>query len=168
MSLSCIDLAVGLVVMPFMTVVDVIYFSDWTYGAVVCDIWYLFTAVCTSSSVLHLLMIAIDRYLSITRIGYSLDNNYRNIVYMICFAWIFAFMVSMAPILGWRDYEKFIRRIENKICYASLNIAYEAMSAILLFVGPVAVMIPLYYSIYKVFRNTNDFIPGNYSFSQYI
>jgi len=161
MSLSCIDLSVGLIVMPLKTVIDVIYFSEWPFGALFCDIWHILGTVFLSSSDLHLLMIAIDRYLSVTRIGYSLDKSRRNIIYMISFAWTFAIIVALTPILGWKNHQKFIQRIENKVCLASLNISYTIVSAILLFFGPMAIMIPLYYAIYKVFRNTIHFISEN-------
>ena len=151
LSLSFTDLTVAVLSMPITAYHDIINLSDWKWGPVMCDLFYMLTAVCTSASVLHLLFIAIDRYLTVTKIEYSMSNKKRYIIVMILFAWSFAILVGLTPMLGWRDYQRFLDRIyEQKTCFSSLNIAYKTTSVIILFFGPVSIMIPLYYAIYKV------------------
>ncbi|XP_054152449.1 5-hydroxytryptamine receptor 2B-like [Oppia nitens] len=150
LSLSLTDLTVALVAMPWTSYLDIIHFSDWQWGPVYCDVYYFITAVCTSASVLHLMFVSIDRYLTVTSINYSTNNKKWYVIVMICFAWLFAVLVGLTPMLGWRDYNRFLIRIyDQKTCFSSLNIAYKTTSVIILFFVPVSVIIPLYCAIYK-------------------
>src|SRR5437868_12744157 len=58
LSLSVTDLTVGVVVMPVFALIDIIYFSDWTFGAVFCDIHVIFFTMLSSTSAFHLVFIA--------------------------------------------------------------------------------------------------------------
>jgi 5-hydroxytryptamine receptor 1 len=151
--LAIADLIVGIVVMSPKAIIEVVYFGEWHFGAIFCDIWYTTFILCTSASILHLLVIAIDRYLTVTKTNYSLSRNWKKISVMIFMAWFLGLIVAIGPISGWRDYEKFLKRIDKKVCYVTYKLGFIIFSQITLCYAPVAIIIPLYYVIYTVNYN---------------
>ncbi|CAK9254261.1 unnamed protein product [Sphagnum jensenii] len=152
LSLAIADLIVGIVVMSPKAIIEVVYFGKWPFGAIFCDIWYTTFILCTSASILHLLVIAIDRYLTVTKTNYSLSRNWKKIGVMIFMAWFLGLIVAIGPISGWRDYEKFLKRIDNNVCYVTYKLGFIIFSQIILCYAPVAIIIPLYYVIYTKSR----------------
>ena len=150
LSLSVTDLTVGLLVMPNSAVIDIIYLSEWTFGAVYCDIHFIILSICTSASSFHLVFIAIDRYLSVTQFKYSMKKKKRHIMAMIAISWIFPLLFALATVFWWRDYHKFIKRIEQGICFVSINKVRLYISIATKFYIPLVIIITLYALIFKV------------------
>ncbi|CAG2169548.1 unnamed protein product [Oppiella nova] len=94
LSLSITDLLIGVFSMPVTAYYGIVYVSDWIMGSIICDIHYFMAGVCTTSSFLHLMCIAIDRYLSVTRIQYSRNKSLTHIKTMISFSWTFSILVT--------------------------------------------------------------------------
>ena len=70
------------------------------------------------------------RYWAVTQVNYIHQRNFRTIGTMILLIWLTSVIVSLAPLMGWKD-DNFLRRInEDKICMvrlSSLFICYTRM-----------------------------------------
>lgn len=60
LSLAVADLLVACFVMPVGAVYEVCH--EWTFGPEICDIWTSSDVLCCTASILHLVAIALDRY----------------------------------------------------------------------------------------------------------
>lgn len=63
LSLAVADLLVACLVMPFGAVYEVSH--EWTLGPELCDMWTSSDVLCCTASILHLVAIALDRYVRI-------------------------------------------------------------------------------------------------------
>ncbi|CAG2163396.1 unnamed protein product [Oppiella nova] len=149
LSLSITDLSVGVFVMPFTAYYDVLKLSDWTFGPVMCDVYYMFIINLTSTSYLHLIVIAIDRYLSVTKIQYSMNKSKSHVMAMIAFSWTFPPLITIWPILGWRDTRVYTDRIRKYVCYAAGNNVLVKYSIISVSLIGFCIIPTLYYRVYK-------------------
>ncbi|CAH1396974.1 unnamed protein product [Nezara viridula] len=59
LSLAIADLLVAILVMPLSALYEIS--GQWTLGSVLCDIWTSTDVLCCTSSILHLVAIALDR-----------------------------------------------------------------------------------------------------------
>ncbi|CAG2169549.1 unnamed protein product [Oppiella nova] len=121
LSLSITDLCVGVFLMPLMAYYEVVDMGYWMYGPVICDIKYLMTTVFTLASYMHLICIAIDRYLSVTRIQYSMNKSKSHVMAMIGISWILPVIITIWPILGFRDNQMYRDFMNENICHAIGN-----------------------------------------------
>ena len=64
-SLSAADCLVGLIVMPFSVVHEVMN-KSWIFGQDWCDLWHSFDVLASTASILNLCVISMDRYWAIT------------------------------------------------------------------------------------------------------
>jgi 5-hydroxytryptamine receptor 1 len=97
-----------------------------------------------------LLAIALDRFWAVTNVDYVHQRNARHIGAMIITVWVISAVISLAPILGWKDSD-FNRRIEEeKKCLVSQDISYQIFATVFSFYGPSALVLILYYRIYLV------------------
>lgn len=101
------------------------------------------------ASILHLLLIAIDRYLTLKYTRYSLTRNTHRFLMMITFAWSISFIYTIMPHLGWHDPEYHQRNREFN-CVGSIDPLYRLIGALITFYLPVPIIIALYWRIYKV------------------
>ncbi|CAG2174539.1 unnamed protein product, partial [Oppiella nova] len=135
--------------MPVTAYYGIVYVSDWIMGSIICDIHYFVSGVCTASSFLHLMCIAIDRYLSVTRIQYSRNKSLTHIKTMISFSWTFAILVTCWPGLGFRDNQIFMDRIRKNLCIPSDRNDLAKIAVLMQYLIPICVIAPLYYGVYK-------------------
>lgn len=64
-SLAFADILVAMVVMPFNFSVQ--FYNEWIFGPVICDLWNSSDVYFTSTSILHLCCISVDRYYAIVK-----------------------------------------------------------------------------------------------------
>ncbi|KAF3850320.1 hypothetical protein F7725_020039, partial [Dissostichus mawsoni] len=85
-SLAVTDLLVSILVMPISALYTVS--ASWTLGQAVCDIWLSSDITCCTASILHLCIIALDRYWAITdAVDYSKKRTMGRAAGMIATAW---------------------------------------------------------------------------------
>lgn len=173
LSLAFTDLIVGLLLMPLKAFNEVANFGSWRYGASLCLGWLFIAILCSTASSFHLLFIAVDRFLAISRGAHlpstkSSKNSTRKssiitasfftanrstlrVIAMIICSWSLSFGIALLPLTLWRDEEAFAERLrEEEICLPAQRVAHKVASQVVVFYGPIAIMIPLYVKIYRV------------------
>ncbi|XP_067125536.1 5-hydroxytryptamine receptor-like [Centruroides vittatus] len=158
LSLAVADLMVACLVMPLGALYEV--HQQWTLGPELCDVWTSCDVLCCTASILHLLAIAVDRYWSVTYVDYVRKRNIRHIGAMIIIVWGIAFVVSFAPVFGWKDPD-FLQRVQiEKRCLVSQDAAYQIFATCSTFYVPLIAIFVLYGKIYKVARKRIRNKPG--------
>ena len=79
-SLAVSDLCVALLVMPMALLYEIS--GNWSFGAIMCDLWVSFDVLSCTASILNLCMISVDRWVASIRdqkfpakIGFSTDDR---------------------------------------------------------------------------------------------
>jgi len=150
LSLSITDLCIGVFAMPLMAYYNVVDLDEWTMGPVMCDIKTFIPINLTSTSYIHLLFIAIDRYLSVTRIQYSRNESRSHLIAMIGISWIVPPIITICSILGWRDNQAYLELIAKHICYPAGNNMFVRYCVIVVSLLELFVIPTLYYRVYMV------------------
>jgi len=151
LSLAIADLMVACLVMPLGAEYEV--YGEWNLGPELCDFWICADVLCCTASILHLLAIAIDRYWAVSDIEYIHNRNVKKIGFLIIASWTISIIISIAPILGWKDANFDERLKTEKICLISQDVAYQVIATFATFYGPVVIILLLYWRIYKVKLN---------------
>ncbi|XP_053192473.1 5-hydroxytryptamine receptor 1B-like [Scomber japonicus] len=142
-SLAVTDLLVSILVMPISALYTVS--QTWTLGQVVCDIWLSSDITCCTASILHLCVIALDRYWAITdAVEYSKKRTPGRAAGMVATAWVIAISISLPPFF-WRQ----VKAEEVTACNVNTDhIFYTIYSTFGAFYIPTLLLIALYGRIY--------------------
>ncbi|KAL0624352.1 5-hydroxytryptamine receptor 1B [Plecturocebus cupreus] len=148
-SLAVTDLLVSILVMPISTMYTVT--GRWTLGQVVCDFWLSSDITCCTASILHLCVIALDRYWAITdAVEYSAKRTPKRAAVMIALVWVFSISISLPPFF-WRQ-----AKAEEEVSDCVVNtdhILYTVYSTVGAFYFPTLLLIALYGRIYVEARS---------------
>lgn len=148
-SLAVTDLLVSILVMPVSTLYTVT--GRWTLGQVVCDLWLSSDITCCTASILHLCVIALDRYWAITdAVEYSAKRTSRRAAGMIALVWVFSISISLPPFF-WRQ-----AKAEEEVSDCVVNtdhVLYTVYSTVGAFYLPTLLLIALYGRIYVEARS---------------
>lgn len=74
----------------------------------------------------------------------------KRISFMIFMVWTVAVIVSIAPLVGWKDPDFQRRVINEKRCLISQDIGYQIFATISTFYAPLIFILLLYWKIYQV------------------
>ncbi|XP_028858692.1 5-hydroxytryptamine receptor 1B-like [Denticeps clupeoides] len=142
-SLAVTDLLVSILVMPISALYTVS--QTWTLGQVMCDIWLSSDITCCTASILHLCVIALDRYWAITdAVEYAKRRTSGRAAAMIATAWVIAISISLPPFF-WRQ----VKADEVTSCTVNTDhIFYTIYSTFGAFYIPTLLLIVLYGRIY--------------------
>jgi hypothetical protein len=173
LSLAITDISVALLVMIPATIQDVQ--QKWVFSQLFCKFWISFDISCCTASILHLLLVAIDRYIAIFK-----PLTYRNIFRTwhvftaVGLMWILSFAMSFIPIfMGWNNNPApqepaagsdttsgynisestttaVATALTSPICTIEANIPYAIISSSLSFYIPFVLMTIVYIQIYIV------------------
>ncbi|MED6286282.1 5-hydroxytryptamine receptor 1D [Characodon lateralis] len=148
-SLAITDLLVSILVMPISIVYTVT--KTWSLGQIVCDIWLSSDITFCTASILHLCVIALDRYWAITdALEYSKHRTMRRAGMMVGVVWVISISISMPP-LFWRQAKA---QGELKECVVNTEkISYTLYSTFGAFYVPTVLLIILYGRIYVAARS---------------
>ncbi|KAK8787888.1 hypothetical protein V5799_022336 [Amblyomma americanum] len=158
LSLAVADLMVACLVMPLGAVYEVT--REWRMPPELCDVWTCCDVLCCTASILHLLAIAVDRYWAVTIVDYMRQRDVRKVGAMIFLVWSVAFVVSIAPIFGWKDKDSRSRVLHEKQCLVSQDAAYQVFATCSSFYVPLIMILLLYWRIFKVARQRIRHKPG--------
>ncbi|CAL8290332.1 5-hydroxytryptamine receptor 1B [Gadus morhua] len=147
-SLAFTDLLVSVLVMPICVLYTVTH--TWSLGQVVCDLWLSSDITCCTASILHLCVIALDRYWAVTdAVEYSARRTRSRAAGMVAGAWLIAVSISLPPLLWRRE------RAEEELTSCTVNtdhIFYTIYSTCGAFYVPTLLLLALYGRIYAEAR----------------
>ncbi|XP_023238604.1 tyramine/octopamine receptor-like [Centruroides sculpturatus] len=143
--LATADIAVALLVMPLLIVYDVE--RKWRFGSIACHFWISCDVMCCTASILHLCVIALDRFFAITRpLRYRSLISKRLVTLVIMSIWLFSATISFIPIfLGWYSDGSDPEDITE--CSLRVNPIYAIVSSCFSFYLPLPVMFYVYIRI---------------------
>ncbi|XP_036385902.1 5-hydroxytryptamine receptor 7-like [Megalops cyprinoides] len=148
-SLAVADLSVALMVMPFVIVTDLTG-GKWLFGEVFCNIFIGMDVMCCTASIMTLCVISVDRYLGITRpLTYPARQSGRLMAKMIAGVWVVSASITLPPFCGWAENVN-----AEGVCLISQDVGYTLYSTTLAFYIPMAVMLIMYYNIFRAARKS--------------
>ncbi|KAK2712119.1 octopamine receptor beta-2R-like [Artemia franciscana] len=151
-SLALADCLVALLAMLFNA--SVVILERWIFGYRMCDLWNSFDVYFSTSSILHLCCISVDRYYAISEpLRYPQKITQKIIAAMVINCWLWPGFISFLPIfMGWyttSDHLEF--RSENPdICGFKVNRIYAIISSSVSFWIPSSIMVFTYYRIFEM------------------
>ncbi|VDP79813.1 unnamed protein product [Echinostoma caproni] len=101
--LAIADICVTILVMPWsMLYVGLGY---WPLGSALCKVWLSFDVLCCTASILHLCLVALDRYMAIAYpLRYAVLVNALRIRLSMLAVWFISALISFIPIhMGWNE-----------------------------------------------------------------
>ncbi|CAG9532393.1 unnamed protein product [Cercopithifilaria johnstoni] len=150
-SLAIADLLVGVIVTPLGAWSTIT--RAWTFGVELCDFWISVDVLVCTSSILHLVAIALDRYWSVTDVSYVQNRTPHRIFIMLGIIWLLSLLISLAPMFGWKDSDFYRRVMEQHVCLISQQITYQIFSTATAFYIPLCAIISIYYKIMRAAKN---------------
>lgn len=149
-SLATADITVASLVMPFSIIYDLD--RQWRFGPIACHLWISCDVMCCTASILHLCVIALDRFWAITKpFRYRSLVSRKRIGFVIAFVWMCSAAISFIPIfLGWySDHPVSIFQPSTQ-CSLSVNHIYATISSLTSFYLPLPIMFYVYFRILMV------------------
>lgn len=148
-SLATTDLLVSILVMPLSIAYTAT--GTWSFGQLLCDLWVSSDITCCTASILHLCVIALDRYWAITdALEYSKRRTAGHAATMIAAAWAISICISIPP-LFWR--QATAQEDTSRCLVNTSRISYTIYSTCGAFYGPSVLLIILYSRIYAAARS---------------
>lgn len=148
-SLAVADLTVAILVLPL----NVAYYvrGSWDFGIHVCKMWLTSDVLCCTASILHLCVIAMDRFWAITDpINYAQKRNVERVLFLIAGVWILSFIISSPPLLGWNDWPSEFH--SDTPCELTSQRGYVVYSSLGSFFIPLIIMTIVYIEIFVATR----------------
>lgn len=106
------------------------------------------------------------RYWAVTHVDYIHSRNGKRIGTMIFFVWMTAFVVSIAPLFGWKDPDFTFRVTEQKKCLVSQDLTYQIFATMSTFYVPLTAILILYWKIFQTARKRIHKKPGKNEIAQ--
>lgn len=150
-SLALADMLVAMFAMTFNFSVQI--FERWLFGYFMCDVWNSLDVYFSTSSILHLCCISVDRYYAIVKpLKYNIHMTKRVVALMILNTWVSPALLSFVPIfMGWYTTEdnQVFRELHPEVCEFRVNKVYGVISSSISFWIPAAIMIYMYLAIFR-------------------
>ncbi|KAG1943746.1 5-hydroxytryptamine receptor 7-like [Pimephales promelas] len=144
-SLAVADLSVAVVVMPFVSITDLIG-GQWIFGRVFCNVFIAMDVMCCTASIMTLCVISIDRYLGITKpLTYPMRQSGKCMAKIVLSVWLLSASITLPPLFGWAQNVN-----DDNVCLISQDLGYTIYSTAVAFYIPMSVMLIMYYRIYRV------------------
>ncbi|CAI9589296.1 unnamed protein product [Staurois parvus] len=148
-SLAFTDFLVAILVMPLS--IAYIVMDTWTLGYVICEIWLSVDMTCCTCSILHLCVIALDRYWAITdAIEYARKRTVKRASLMILIVWTISVFISLPP-LFWRNHHNI--STPSRCIIQHDHVIYTIYSTFGAFYIPLTLILILYYRIYHAAKS---------------
>jgi octopamine/tyramine receptor len=148
-SLAVADLTVAILVLPL----NVAYYvrGRWDFGIHVCKMWLTSDVLCCTASILHLCIIALDRYWAITDpINYAQKRTVERVLILIAGVWILSLVISSPPLIGWNDWpEEFGPETPCELTSERGYVIYSSLGS---FFIPLIIMAIVYMKIFIATR----------------
>ncbi|KAK3592370.1 hypothetical protein CHS0354_014402 [Potamilus streckersoni] len=143
-NLAFADLFLGTTVLPFSATLETLHY--WPFGYIICDLWAAADVLWCTASIMTLCVISIDRYIGVTRpLQHSSIINEKRALCMIILVWILSMVISIAPLIGWRE----SKGPDPRKCTVTQQIGYVIFSVSGSFYIPMFIIIIVYIRIYR-------------------
>jgi octopamine/tyramine receptor len=155
LSLACTDISLSILVMIPAMIQDIR--QEWIFPKVVCKFYCAFDITCCTASILHLLLVALDRYTAILY-PYKYERFFRlkNVFITILFVWALSLGMSFIPIFNdWNRSDPTDSPLildDIKTCFIEANVTYAIISSSLSFYLPLVFMSIVYVRIFFAAR----------------
>ena len=178
LSLAIADLTVSILVMIPSMIYDIR--KKWTFGELFCKFYNSFDITCCTASILHLLLVAVDRYVAIFK-----PLSYRNMVRklhvfaMVTIVWLLSLCISFIPIFSGLNLisltnpvnstiEQLLNETTDDKCQIEANLPYAIVSSSLSFYIPLILMTIVYAQIFVVARRQASLIAETDYYHYYV
>ncbi|KAL3220640.1 hypothetical protein MRX96_050321 [Rhipicephalus microplus] len=153
-NLALADLLLGASVLPFSAALE-IFDKQWYFGEIFCHVWAATDVLCCTASINSLCVISVDRYVGVTRpLTYSSVVTHRRALVACVLVWLLSAVISVGPLLGWREPPP----ADPFVCEVTKQTGYVVFSVCFSFYVPTAVIIVLYYRIYRAATRQTKFL----------
>ncbi|XP_058143472.1 alpha-1D adrenergic receptor [Dasypus novemcinctus] len=148
-NLAVADLLLSAAVLPLSATMEVLGF--WAFGRALCDVWAAVDVLCCTASILSLCTISVDRYVGVRHsLRYPAIMTQRKAAAILALLWAVALVVSVGPLLGWKEPAP----PDERFCGITEEAGYAVFSSVCSFYLPMAVIVVMYCRVYVVARST--------------
>ncbi|XP_028018068.2 alpha-1D adrenergic receptor [Balaenoptera acutorostrata] len=148
-NLAVADLLLSATVLPFSATMEVLGF--WAFGRAFCDVWAAVDVLCCTASILSLCTISVDRYVGVRHsLKYPAIMTERKAAAILALLWAVALVVSVGPLLGWKEPVP----PDERFCGITEEAGYAVFSSLCSFYLPMAIIVVMYCRVYVVARST--------------
>ncbi|KAL3313297.1 Muscarinic acetylcholine receptor M5 [Cichlidogyrus casuarinus] len=156
LSLALADLVVGVYSIPLFTH-QLYHHGNWKLGILTCDLWLTVDYGASNTSVAHLLVISVDRYLSVTYpLSYRTKRTRKKAIMSCIFSWIISFLIWTPFIFYWHTVYGRGESMKCTIKFLDENRWMVMFTSFFAFYMPATVMIFLYAAIYRATQKRNS------------
>uniref|UniRef100_A0A915E614 G-protein coupled receptors family 1 profile domain-containing protein n=1 Tax=Ditylenchus dipsaci TaxID=166011 RepID=A0A915E614_9BILA len=148
-NLAFSDLCLGFIVLPLSSVYAIS--GEWLFPETVCEVFVSADILCSTASIWNLSIVGLDRYWAITSpVGYLSKRTKKTAGLMILSVWISSALISLAPLLGWKQVAEHPNLVEINVYFFGFTKLYYLQCNRLIFI-PTIVMFFVYFKIYQAF-----------------